>query len=128
MNGFIMRVCAYHGEPVTVGGLPVRAGYNHDEPVTKEKTTNDPINESIRDLSNGGKESSYGILQLVEDFEDEYGCKVNFDDPPTAKEGNMVFEFDIFEPTWPTVQEAKDVIDDLTRRLVDWVEGYPTGR
>lgn len=129
MDGFIIRVSAYHGEPVTVGGIPTRAGYSHDTPVTKERIVNDPVNEVVRDKGNDSQQSDYDLLALVDDFEDEYGCKVTgFDDPPTMHDGATVFEFDVFEPAWPTMEEAKDVVDDLTERVIDWCEGYPAGR
>jgi hypothetical protein len=131
MDGFILRVTAYSGEPVNVGGLPFRAGTSRDTPVTRDNVVNDPINEVVRNLAVDGTESDYELLNLIEDFEDEYGCKVNIDDPPTlaeGTEGTTVFGFDIFEPAWADESEADDVTDDLTARLVDWCSGYPTGR
>lgn len=129
MDGFIIRVSAYHGEPVSVGGLPTRAGYSHDTPVTKDRVVNDPINEVVRDVGNDNQQSDYDLLALVEDFEDEYGCKViGFDSPLTMQDGVPVLEFDVFEPSWSNEEEAKDVIVDLTERVIDWCGGYPAGR
>jgi hypothetical protein len=130
MNGFIFRVCAYHGEPVVMNGsgLHARSGLSIDTPVTGDRIVNDPNNHVIKDMSKEGAESPYGIDALLADFEDEYGCKVNYDDEPKVVDGLQVFEFDVFEPSWPDDDEAKDVIDDLTESLVDWAEGYPTGR
>lgn len=129
MEGFIIRVTAYYGEPKLLGNLPTRAGMSHDEPVQKSEIVNDPNNEQVVDLGADGGKSSYTLDQLVSDFEDEYGCKVNFgDEVDSLKDGTRVHEFDVFEPSWPEQEEAQDVMDDLTSRLVDWTNGYPTGR
>lgn len=131
MNGFI-RVSAYYGEPQLVGNIPTRAGGTHDCPVTASSIVNDIDNEIIKDMNSGGKESDYTIEQLDGDFEDEYGCKVGFGaevlTPYTPFDGTKVHEFNLFEPNWADVNEAVDVIEDLTHRLVDWVNGYPSGR
>jgi hypothetical protein len=129
MSSFIFRVCAHHGDPVTVGETPTRAGLCHDIPFAADRVVNDPNNDVIKDLvqdANASCTSEYDIGRLLEDFEDEYGCKVGTDE--TARGETQVFEFDIFEPSWPDDDEAKDAIDDLAERLTDWVEGYPTGR
>lgn len=128
MNGLIIRVCAYHGDPIDVGGIPTRAGYCHDEPIPGDLVVNAPEGDRVKDLNIGGATSDYGLLSLVEDFEDEHSCKVNFDDPPVTEEGITVFEFDVFEPSCQDEDEAQEIIDELTERLVDWVQGYPTGR
>jgi hypothetical protein len=114
MNGFIVRVNAYYGEPVFVKGIPARAGYRHDMSVPSERIVNDP-------------EVDLDVERLVEDFEAWNGCKVNFDSDYMVEGGFLVFEFDVFEPSWEDEDEAKDIIDDLTERLVDWVEGRPDG-
>ena len=132
MNGFIFRVCAYHGEPVvmnTASGVRARKGLSVDTAVPGDKVVNDPNNAVIKDVANKGKETDYDIGALIEDFQDEYGCKVNYDFDIEPKDGELtVFEFDLFEPSWPDEDEAKDAIDDLLERLVDWAEGFPTGR
>jgi hypothetical protein len=134
MNGFIFRVCAHHGEPVVMNGngLRSRSGLSIDIPISSERIVNDPNNAVIKDMGNEGRESEYDLGALVSDFEDEYGCKVNYDydlhDKPYNYDGPQVFEFEVFEPSWPDDDEAKDVIDDLGERLTDWAEGYPTGR
>ena len=54
--------------------------------------------------------------------------RVNIEvEPHKSKEG-LVYEFDVFEPNWPEKDEAEDVINDLSRRIVDWVNGFPAGR
>jgi len=132
MNGFIFRVCAYHGEPIQMNGSGVRArsGLSVDAIIPADKVINDPHNAVVKDMADKGKETDYDIGALVEDFQDEYGCKVNFDfDIQSAPPGDIqAFEFDVFEPSWPDDDEAKDVIDDLLERLCDWAEGFPRGR
>ena len=133
MNSFIFRVCAYHGDPVVMNGngLSARSGLSIDTIVSSDHIVNDPRLTETRDVALGGRgvESGYDIDTLIEDFEDEYGCKINYDfDLHEGTKDPNTFEFDIFEPSWPDDDEAKDVIDDLTERLVDWAEGYPTGR
>lgn len=131
MNGFIFRVCAHHGEPIVMNGSGVRhvAGIGVENPVTGDQVTNDPDNPVIKDLGNKGQECDYDIGALIADFEDEYGCKVNYDYDINPRQGDIrVFEFDVFEPSWPSEDEAKDVVDDLSERLTDWAEGYPRGR
>jgi len=127
MQGFIFRVCAYHGEPITIAGVPTRAGLSIDTPIVN--VINDPNNEVVRDMSGEHEvESKYHIDRLVDDFESEYGCMVNIPEPVEKPGEATVFEFDVFEPSWPNDDEAKDVVDDLTERLRDWAEGFPSGR
>lgn len=131
MNAFLFRVCAHHGEPVVVngGGVRIRCGLSVDVPVAVDKVVNDPNNTVVKDSANGGKETDYDIGALIDDFQDEYGCKVNYDFDISPPSGDVqVFAFDVFEPSWPDDDEAKDVIDDLVERLVDWAEGFPRGR
>jgi len=131
MNGFIFRVCAYHGEPVVMNGNGVhaRSGLSTDTVIAADSIVNDPDNAVIRDMAMPpGRESDYDIDALVNDFEDEYGCKVNHDSDCQIIDGLKVFEFDIFEPSWPDDDEAMDVVADLSDRLTDWARGYPTGK
>jgi hypothetical protein len=127
-HDFIFRVTAYHGEPIFINGCPTRAGLSTDTPISAGRVVNDPYGIPWRDNNNGSRETDYGIDALVHDFETEYDCKVNIPDTAHAPGEPRVFEFDVFEPTWLDDGEAKDVIDDLATRLVDWAEGYPTGR
>lgn len=127
MEGFVIRVTAYHGEPQQLCTVYVRSGISHDTPVANDSIVNDPGNEIIVDLNYPTKTSDYTLDALLADFQDEYGCKVNYEEP-VNKDGLKTFEFDVFEPSWPEKEETEDVIEDLSRRLVDWVQGYPTGR
>ena len=128
MDGFIIRVTAYYGEPVLVGNLYTRAGASTDKPVPKAEIVNDPSNETVVDLAQDG-DAYYSLDYLIGDFEEEYGCKVNFgDEIDSLKDGTKVYEFDVFEPSWPEQEEAQDIVDDLHERLGDWVRGFPTGR
>ncbi len=134
-DGIIIRITAYHGEPKLIGKLPTRSGVSTDTVVASSEIVNDldGIDSCVRDLalaSNDVNESpggttEYTLDQLIDDFEDEFGCKVNFGDQNTD---DGVHEFDVFEPSWKDQTEAQDVIDSLTERLTDWVNGYPTGR
>ena len=134
MNCFILRVTAHHGEPKLVGKLHVRAGISVDTPVASADVINDPSSLDVKDLNaelrHENDREPYNIDDLIGDFQDEYGCKISHGeeiDPP-AKDGHVVREFDIFEPSWTESEEAEDIIEDLTRRLVDWIQGYPAGR
>lgn len=131
MDGFIVRVIAYYGEPVKVGGLPIRAGASRDTPLIDSDIVNDFDRQgSIVDLVGGTpqKKSDYNVDQLIADFEDEYECKVNYDlDKKVVRDGTEVHEFDVFEPSWSDQCSAQDVIDDLMERLTDWCKGFPTG-
>lgn len=126
MEGFILRVTAYHGEPKKLGNVYARSGVSHDVAVESTSIVNDLEGDVVMDLK-VNLEADYSIDALIEDFQDEYGCKVSYSDP-TLQDGVKVMEFDVFEPSWPERIEAEDVIEDLTRRLVDWVHGYPVGR
>lgn len=128
MEGFVIRVTAYHGDPKPIGKVYARSGISHDTVVPLEDVINDPNNDVILDRSCASQTSDYDIDALIADFQDEYGCKVSYPEVEARGEGLQVFEYDIFEPSWPDQEEAEDVIDDLTRRLVDWVSGYPAGR
>jgi hypothetical protein len=134
MNGFILRITAHHGEPKLVGNLHVRAGISVDTPVASADVINDVTSLEVKDLNaelrHENDREPYNVDDLIADFQDEYGCKIAYGEEidPQAKDGNVVHEFDIFEPSWPEPAEAEDVIEDLTRRLVDWVNGYPAGR
>ena len=132
MNGFVIRVNAYHGIPVVMNeaGVHARPSLSIDIPITFEKIINDITTTSIRDVENtgAGYESGYTLDVLIDDFEIEYACKVSADVEGKEDDGLRVFEFDVFEPVWGDDDEAKDVIDHLAERLKDWVEGYTAGR
>lgn len=130
MNSFILRVTAHHGEPQLVGKIHVRAGITVDTPFTPAEIVNDPHGTSVVDIADqeGKSGSSYGIDQLINDFEDEYGCKVAYGEEIDPTGSADVREFDVFEPSWPEDTEAEDVVEDLTQRITDWINGYPTGR
>ncbi len=135
MVGFIIKISAYHGDVVDTGTVPTRGSYSRELPIENKRIVNDPNNGYVRDLiyastdvnSRPGGESDYTLDRLVDDFQDEYECKVGYEEGQELN-GFQIFEFDVFEPSWSTVEEAKDIIDDLMGRVVDWVEGYPTGR
>jgi hypothetical protein len=135
MVGFLIRISTSHGEVVSEGTVPIRASYSRELPIVQSRIVNDPNNDTVRDLvyastdvlNRPGGDSDYTLDRLIEDFQDEYECKVAYDDPMQLN-GFQVFEFNVFEPSWETVDEAKDVIDVLMDRLIDWIEGYPQGR
>lgn len=134
LEGFIVRVTAYHGEPVLVGKLHHRPGISNDTPVIGSTIVNDfDRQETVIDLNAAERKlvqnPEYTVSDLIADFENEYECKVSFgDEVDSTKDGTKVHEFDVFEPSWPTQEEAQAVIEDLTARLVDWAQGYPKGR
>lgn len=128
MEGFIIRITAYHGDPKPIGKVYARSGVSHDTIVPVDDVVNDPNNDVVLNKNYLSATSDYDIDALIADFQEEYGCKVSYAEPLPRGEGMQVFEYDIFEPSWPEQQEAEDVIDDLTRRLVNWVNGFPEGR
>jgi hypothetical protein len=110
MDSFIVRVTAYHGDPVLVGNIPTRAGISFDAWVK------DPVREPI--------DMDVNILLGI--FERSHQCKVNFgDEIDTVKEGTKVYEFDVFEPSCATSTQAQQVISDLSTVMVDWSRGLP---
>lgn len=130
MNGIILRVTSYHGEPQLISDLYVRAGVSHDVPITKEQIINHPDEPlTVVDVTGSGAEI-YTLDQLVDDFEDEYGCKITIEEPALGetKSGPAIYEFNIFEPAWEDFAEAEDVLKDLAKRTSDWIVGYPAGR
>jgi hypothetical protein len=130
MEGFIVRVTVHHGEPVLVGKLYHRSGTSNDKLVAESTIVNDfDRQEAIVDLRGGGKSSEHTVTDLISEFENEYDCKVSFgDEMDTEQDGVKVHEFDVFEPSWSSQEEAQSVMEDLTQRLVDWAQGYPRGR
>jgi hypothetical protein len=127
MEDFVIRVTAYHGDPKILAGIPTRSGVSQNTPVPLDNIINDIDNDVVLDLNNQSRESDYTLDALIEDFQDEYGCKVNYENGGTEKDGTRTYEFDVFEPSWPEKAEAEDVLEDLRVRLVDWIQGYPTG-
>lgn len=111
MPEFVLRVIAHYGSPVLVGNIPVRPGISFDFPVSDRELVNDPSTELSLD-------------ELLENFQQEYRCKVNYSpDSPVSMDGLPVFEFDVFEPTWPVLAMAQDVIEKLQERLIGWIRG-----
>ena len=128
MEGFLIRVKAYHGAPKVIGGVPTRSSVLQDTPVLLDDIVNEVDNEVVLDLNNQSHESTYDLDTLIEDFQDEYGCKVNYENGELEGGKTRIYEFDVFEPSWPEKAAADDVINDLRDRLVDWVNGFPLGR
>lgn len=62
-----------------------------------------------------------GLDEIVEGFEEDYGCKVSWDSQ--THDGLPVYEFNVFEPSWPEQDEAQDVANDLSTRISDWING-----
>ena len=113
MEGFVIEVRAYHGDPVVVNGLPTRSCCSIERPVPPEHVSYVPDELEPKE---------FPLLQVIEAFEAKHKCKVNFGDP-TLKEGLPTFEFDVFEPSWRNEHQAKAVVDELTWQLCDWVRG-----
>lgn len=132
MESFIVRVAAHYGEPKVLGTVPCCSGIVLDTPIESKDVVNAlkdfESQADVYDNAACGGRSDYTLDRLVADFQDEYGCKVNIEVEPHVTKSGLVYEFDIFEPNWPEKDEAEDVINDLTRRIVDFVNGYPTGR
>lgn len=135
MEGFLLNVTAYHGEPVTAVIVPTRPSCSRSLPIAGKFIINNPHDDNVRDmtyastdvLNRPGGESDYTVDRLIEDFQTKHTCKVNYDNPVELN-GFQVFEFDIFEPAWAGPEKAQEIIEALVDCLVDWIEGYPQGR
>lgn len=125
MDGFIIRVTAYHGEPVLLAGVHTRAGTSHDILVSGSDVVNDLTGDSTIDASGMGESGSRRTLDdVVNDFECAYDCKVNFgDEIDSMRDGTKVYEFDIFEPSYHVQSAAEEVMADLEERLTDFAHG-----
>lgn len=107
MNGFLLRVTAYYGQPISLDGIPIRRSVAHDEPL--------PV--GFRDSS------SIDLEKVIDHFEGEYECKVNYGDSTvTFDDGIPIRFFDVFEPSWLLRRDAEDVVNDLTARLLQLVK------
>ena len=113
MNGFIVRVTAYFGIPVQLEKFYTRSAVFRDTVVAGD------IDLDTADVVDD-------FVDICTAVEEEYGCKVNLAGTETRllKDGLRVVEFDAFEPSWPEQQEAQDVVDDVSRRLVEWAATY----
>lgn len=112
MQGFVIRTCAYYGDPVVVNGLPTRSSWSRDIPVTGDEAVNRPFEKEPDD---------FPLLRLVEDFEASYGCKIAYDHDPRMDDGVPVFLFDVFEPSCSNSEGAKALVEDLAWTVRDWV-------
>lgn len=106
-TGFVFRVAAYHGSTEVINGIPVRNCLVFDRNVPPRDVVNQP--------------ECSGLDDVIEGFEEDYGCKVSWNS--LAHDGVPVYEFDVFEPSWPEQDEAQDVANDLTARVCGWVSG-----
>jgi len=130
MNGFIVKVTAYHGKPVTIGEFLVRASVSKDTPLVDSDVVNDfERRDAIVDLTRGVNNSVYDVDNLIEEFETKWKCSVNYNtDIKITNDGINVHEFDIFAPSWSEAQSAQSVVHELSNRLCDWCKGFPGGR
>lgn len=132
MDEVNVRINAYYGEPRIVGGLHVRKSISYLVPLMKNEVINDPdMCPLFRpvDVSAGAQaESSYTLDCLIDDFENQHICKVNIEEPVVGSAQLNVHEFDVFEPSFNDREEAINVIDDLTDRICDWINGHPKGK
>ena len=121
MEGFIIRVTAYHHDPVVVNGIPTRASYSRETPVPGEDIINHPSGDALKDLAYLGTDgSTQTLLELIENFEFVNKCKVNFNDD-LHESGFHIVLFDVFEPSWRFRTTAQNIIDDLTKLIIDWI-------
>jgi len=128
MKGFILRVMTYHGEPKYLGTVPSRPSVSVTTPVPDSDIVNDFDNEVVLDLNNQRAESSYTLDALIDDFQRDYKCKVNYENGGIRVGNSRLYSFDVFEPSWPSSTTAESIASDLKARLFEWVRGYPTGR
>jgi len=133
MTSFVLKIVAYHGEPKIVNNVPVRKSVELTQRFVSAEIVNDPadpltvIEVADTHFPKNSMTSSYSLDQLIDDFEDEYDCKVNIEELSEQPEV-PVHEFNVFEPSWSDESEANDIINDLNVRLTDWITGHPTGQ
>jgi hypothetical protein len=120
MKGFILRVSAFYGLAQDIAGPPARAGWSHDSMVVGIEVVNDPAASVFRTRSERGGRSHYYFDVLIDDFEQEFACKVSF---MPGEPGGGLLELEIFEPNWDDSEEAIDVINELNDRVHDWITG-----
>jgi hypothetical protein len=128
MQGHVIRVAAYYGAPVFLGQIPTRHRIVYDAPVEASIVINDLDNEVVLDLNATQKESDHDLDHLVNEFQDEFKCKVNYDELGRIEDGVSIYGFDIFEPSWQNAGVASVRAKSLRDRLLNWVRGYPRGR
>lgn len=129
MNGLVIRVNAYHGESIPVGNIFRRAGLSVEAPVSNAEIVNDPERDVVIDLRSTDGESLINLDALIEDFQEENGCKISYDLSSSKTElGHEFLEFDVFEPSWNRADIARLIAEDLSQQIVEWTKGYPMGR
>lgn len=119
METLIIRTCAFYGRPVVVNGVPTRSGWFHEAIVEAKDVVNDPNGNVRATKAAGGAVSDWCFDDVLDAFEAEHDCKVSFD--PMASTG--IIDLEVFEPEWDDGEEAIDVINELSDRVVDWVKG-----
>ena len=116
MNGFILRVKAYRGEPTQLDThLLARESITLETPVIAPVFFNrDGCPCFLRDHDDE-------VMKIVEKFELAYECKVNIVDLQ-HKDGAYVYEFDVFEPSWRHDARVLDICGYLRDRLVAYID------
>ena len=110
MPGFILRVYTYHNDPVAItNNVLLRSRYYHDEPFTAEAIVNDLM---LGEPFDG----------LLDDIEAKWECKIAFCDDDIY-DGVRVVELDVFEPTYKTAAQARQVLDEIAAQASGWVKG-----
>jgi hypothetical protein len=111
MHSFIIRVTAYFHQPKVIKGLFFRSSTSRNHALV------DVHNElDIKPV--GVMPGEKDIDDVINNFQDDFRCKVSIGDDNV--DGVRIFLFDVFEPSWPTQQDADDVVDILSRRLISW--------
>ena len=125
MEGFIVKVTTYHGEPQLVEKIPTRAEVILENPVIAGEVINDFDRlDTIVDVKASGKPADYNVDVLIDDFQLTHGCKIAYDDLSEVNEdGTTVFSFDVFEPSWGTPLQAYVIGKQLMSQLIGWTRG-----
>jgi len=112
MDTLHLRVSASFGPIKNVRGIPTA---ERSEVFTiAEGVVNDPYEPRPDDDDT--------VDDLLAAFEAEHGCKVSY---PAAGNCGGVREFEIFEPTYPDADAARNAASTLLDRLTDYAQGRP---
>ena len=107
MDGFIIRVRAYHGEAALIGKFHTRSNIKYDRLIARELNTFEPFENT-------------NVQDVIDAFEFQFRCKIFF--AVDEDDGLPVYDFDIFEPSFNSLGDAVKVADELARRLIECVD------
>lgn len=106
-RGLRLKVQAYHGPVIDVGGVPTRSSIEHVVDVGRADVVNDPYEKPARGRS---------LDDVLATFQRLWGCKVSYLEAPGHDR-----TFDVFEPSWADEHEARAVARTLAWAVLSYV-------